>query len=46
MATLPDKHKNYRNSIKNKYYLRITLKLRTLDVKKVLVISKKKLNNY
>jgi hypothetical protein len=34
MAIPPDKHKNYRDSIKNKYYLRITLKLSALDVKK------------
>jgi hypothetical protein len=34
MAIPPDKHKNYRDSIKNKYYLHIMLKIRTLDVKK------------
>lgn len=34
IAITPDKHKNYRDSIKNKYYLHMIIKLKILDIKK------------
>jgi hypothetical protein len=46
MTTLPDKHKNYRNSIKKQILFTYNAKGKDFRCKKMLVISKKKLNDY